>query len=111
MIGRSLTAAIASMTRWLNSFGTVLTPMIPVGFSALTASAKSLTGAWSRANGFWKSARSVRDVTISPLMSNSGLRPRAAGDVESLEGHGLRDELRDAGSGRTAAQKQEAFAR
>ena len=31
MMGRSLIRAIASMTVWLKSFGTVLTPMIPVG--------------------------------------------------------------------------------
>ena len=41
MIGRSLISAIASITCWLNSFGTVLTPMMPVGFSASTASTKT----------------------------------------------------------------------
>jgi hypothetical protein len=33
----------------LNSFGTVLTPMMPVGLSALTASTKVEIGAWPRA--------------------------------------------------------------
>ena len=40
MIGRSLILAIASMTWRLNSFGTVLTPMIPVGLKAFIASTK-----------------------------------------------------------------------
>ena len=45
MIGRSLISAIASITSRLNSFGTVLTPMMPVGRSASTASTKLEIGA------------------------------------------------------------------
>ena len=52
MIGRSLISAIASITSRLNSFGTVLTPMMPVGLIALTASTKVEIGARSWANGF-----------------------------------------------------------
>src|ERR1700747_136504 len=52
MIGRSLISEIASMTFWLNNFGTVLTPMLPVGRNALIASAKLAIGACSIANGF-----------------------------------------------------------
>ena len=52
MIGRSLIFAMASITSRVNSFGTVLTPMMPVGRSALTASTKVETGARSWANGF-----------------------------------------------------------
>ena len=74
MIGRSLISAIASITSRVNSFGTVLTPTMAVGLSAFTASTKVDTGARSWANGFWKSARSVREVTSRPLMSNSALR-------------------------------------
>ncbi len=44
-MGRSLISAMASMTCWLNSFGTVLTPMIPVGLSARMASTNFPTGA------------------------------------------------------------------
>src|ERR1700680_3523733 len=78
MIGRSLISAIASITSRVNSFGTVLTPTMPVGLTAFTASTKVDTGARSWANGFWKSARSLREVTRSPLMSNSALRRLAA---------------------------------
>ena len=52
MIGRSLILAMASITSRVNSFGTVLTPMMPVGCSASTASTKVETGARSCANGF-----------------------------------------------------------
>ncbi len=45
MIGRSLISAMASITCWLNSLGTVLTPMMPVGRSALTASTNLAIGA------------------------------------------------------------------
>ena len=63
MIGRSLILAIASITCWLNSFGTVLTPMIPVGFNRLDRLSKGAQSARGPcANGFWKSARSVREV-------------------------------------------------
>ena len=51
MIGRSLISDMASMTCRLNSFGTVLTPMMPVGLSASIASAKLLIGICSIANG------------------------------------------------------------
>src|ERR1700741_4563563 len=51
MIGRSLISEMASMTFWLNSFGTVLTPIMPVGLSPLIASAKLPIGACSIANG------------------------------------------------------------
>src|ERR1700747_732641 len=51
-IGRSLISEMASMTFRLNSFGTVLTPMMPVGFSALIASAKSPIGGCSIPKGF-----------------------------------------------------------
>ena len=78
MIGRSLIAAIASMISWVNNFGTALTPMIAVGRNALTASTKVPIGGRSCAKGFWKSARSVRELTRSPLMSKSALRRRAS---------------------------------
>jgi hypothetical protein len=52
MIGRLLIFAVASITSRLNSFGTVLTPMMPVGLSASTASTKVETGGCSCANGF-----------------------------------------------------------
>ena len=45
-------SAIASITSCVNSFGTVLTPMMAVGLSALIASTKVDTGARSCANGF-----------------------------------------------------------
>ena len=51
MIGRSLLLAIASITSRVNSFGTALTPMMPVGRNALTASTKVETGGRSWANG------------------------------------------------------------
>ena len=51
MIGRWLMLAMASITSRVNSFGTVPTPMMPVGRSALTASTKVETGAWFSANG------------------------------------------------------------
>ena len=41
MIGRSLISAIASITSRVNSFGTVLTPMMAVGLSAFTASTRT----------------------------------------------------------------------
>src|SRR5438045_5164497 len=74
MIGRRLISAIAATTSCVNNFGTALTPMMAVGRSALIASTKWATGGRSNANGFWKSARSVRELTIRPLMSNSALR-------------------------------------
>ena len=43
--------AIAWITSWVNNFGTVLTPMIPVGRSASTAATKVDTGARSCAKG------------------------------------------------------------
>ena len=52
MIGRSLILAMAWITSWVNSFGTVLTPMIPVGRNASTASTNVETGARSCAKGF-----------------------------------------------------------
>jgi hypothetical protein len=52
MIGRSLILAIASITSRLNSFGTVLTPIMPVGRNASTASAKVETEGRSCAKGF-----------------------------------------------------------
>jgi hypothetical protein len=52
MIGRSLISAIAWITSRVNSFGTVLTPMMPVGRIAFTASTKLLTLPRSCANGF-----------------------------------------------------------
>ena len=52
MIGRALLLAIASITSRLNSLGTVLTPMMPVGRSASTASTKVDTGGASCAKGF-----------------------------------------------------------
>ena len=52
MIGRSLILAIASITSRVNNFGTVLTPMMPVGRSASTASANVETAARSCAKGF-----------------------------------------------------------
>ncbi len=76
MIGDALIPAIAAITGWLKSLGTVLTPMMPVGRSARIASTNDATGGWSWANGFWKSARSPRDETRSPLTSKSQLRAR-----------------------------------
>ena len=69
---------MAWITSWVNSFGTVLTPMMAVGRNSFTASTKVATGARSWANGVWKAARSLREVTTRPLMSNSALRRRAA---------------------------------
>ena len=51
MIGRWLIVAMAWITSWVNSFGTVLTPMMPVGRNSLTASTNVAIGARSCANG------------------------------------------------------------
>src|SRR5208283_3910836 len=56
----------------------VLTPMMPVGLSVLIASTNVDTGPLSWANGFWKSRRSLRDVTTRPPVLNNPLRPRAS---------------------------------
>src|ERR1700745_3232218 len=73
MIGRSLISEIASITFWLNSFGTVLTPMMPVGLRALIAAPKSLIGSCSIANGFWNSII-LLDEVMRPLMSKKLFR-------------------------------------
>jgi hypothetical protein len=51
MMGRSLSLLISSTTSLLNILATVLTPMIAVGFSFLTQSAKSRTSSCSCAYG------------------------------------------------------------
>jgi hypothetical protein len=84
MIGRSLSLANASMAGWLNNFGTVLTPMMPVGWIASTAATDLLIGRCSCPNGRWKSARSARERAISSLMSKSRLRLRDNGGEPSL---------------------------
>ncbi len=48
----------------------VLTPMIVVGLMLSMAATKSLVGACVCAYGFWKSTRSVRVDSSSPLTSN-----------------------------------------
>ncbi len=45
MTGRLLMSAMVSMTVWLNNFGTVLTPMMPVGRNSLIASTNFESGA------------------------------------------------------------------
>jgi hypothetical protein len=46
-----LIRAIAAITSWVNSFGTALTPMMPVGRNASIAATKVETGARSWTNG------------------------------------------------------------
>src|SRR5208283_1115394 len=106
MIGRSLMRAIAPITWRLKSFGTVLTPMIPVGRKASIASTKELSGACSGAKGFRKSAISAREAVIRPLMPVAGpaLRER-----QTLERHRLANELGDAGRRRSAAKEKESL--
>src|SRR5205814_9983091 len=106
MIGRSLIAAIASMISWVNNFGTALTPMIAVGRNALTASTKVPIGGRSCAKGFWKSARSVRELEEPIDVEERVALPRL-GDVEALPRHREADQFGDAGAGRAAAEKQE----
>src|SRR5438874_13271435 len=107
MIGRSLIAAIASMMSWVNNFGTALTPTIAVGRNAFTASTKVPIGGRSCAKGFWKSARSVRELTRSPIDVEERVALPRLGDVEALPRHREADQFGDAGAGRAADEKQE----
>ena len=106
MIGRGLIVVMASMTAWLKSFGTVDTPMMAVGRIDSMAARKSRSGACGWANGFWKSARSVRLLSSRPRTSKSqqraGLRQR-----ESVCDQGLAEQFGDPGARRTGAEEQE----
>src|SRR5659263_205994 len=69
MIGRWFMRAIASTIGLVNIPGVPETPMMAVGVMASTACRKSPMNAWSCAKGRWWGARSVRLLTMSPLMS------------------------------------------
>ena len=97
------------MTGWLNSFGTVLTPMMPVGLIASIASTKDPTGAWRgrTASGIRRDrCGSVVDqaVDVEEPIASARLFDRAG-----LRRHGLADQFGDAGRRRAAAEKQEAL--
>src|SRR6266480_2780755 len=99
MIGCSLIFAIASITSRLNSFGTVLTPMMPVGLSASTASAKFEIGEIG-ARGHEQAV----DV-------EQRIAPPRRGEIHAFPLHGEADQLGDAGRGRACAEEQEALLR
>jgi hypothetical protein len=93
MIGRSLISAIAWITSRVKSFGTVLTPMIPVGLSELDR---------FHERGDRSPILSERFLKLSEITARSHNQPmnveeRIAGprfrDVHSFEGHSLADQL------------------
>mmetsp|Transcript_60836 Transcript_60836/g.91852 ORF Transcript_60836/g.91852 Transcript_60836/m.91852 type:complete len:272 (+) Transcript_60836:500-1315(+) len=83
MIGRSFSSHIKSTTSLLNTPGCALTPTIPVGFSDLIASMKSLTSACSCAYAIlWCCKPAKRDFTTSPFESTSQHRFRASSKLK-----------------------------
>ena len=102
MIGRSLMPAIASMTSRLNSFGTVLTPMMPVGLNRLhrfDEGRDRRTVLRERLLEVGKVGARGNQQAVDVEQRSCGAAPRV--HVHALHGHRLADQIGDARSGRS----------
>ena len=102
---------MASITSRVNSFGTVLTPMMPVGLSALTASTNVATGAPVLRERRLKVGEIVARRDQQAVDVEQGVATPRRGDIHAVLRHRQADQLGDAGGRRSGAEKQEALIR